>query len=256
MATSDKSSGSQGKASHARSISYHDTENMIDDDQAEEHKGLNPQSVSRTAVPRPRFFPESAPIELENIVVEPEPQKTYEEVVRYLEQKLGQSRDVGSLQREEDQKLRNYLFKIPPDFEEAKRHGKAMKVRVSQQDARGDISKQCTDCKRVLPEYTRKLGMCESTDNLIEHGDGFPLLFQFLGFLVLLFTLLFVFQGVFFYIALLVELDGQDLSVVNLFSVDVVVSKDADGKHTAHEGLVVVYTVLTFVTNLVIIAIV
>lgn len=256
MATSDKSSGSQKKPDKASSISYQDTENMMEDEQDEEQKGLNIRTAPRAGDFQPKFFPASTPIELENIILEPEPERTYEEVIQHLEDRIRQSRDVGSLQREEDEKLHNYLFKIPPDFEEAKRHGKAMKVRVSQEDARGDRAKQCIDCKRVLPEYTRKLGMCESTDHLIEHGDGFPLLFQFLGFLVLLFTLLFVFQGIFFYIALLVELDGQDLSVVNLFSVDVVVDKGADGKHTAPDGLIIVYTALTFVTNLVIIAIV
>ena len=147
-------------------------------------------------------------------------------------------------------KLHEYLFRIPPDFKAAKQHGSAMKIRVSPENLKVDESNQWIDCKRLLPEHTRQLGLCESPQNLIEHGDGFPLLFQFLKFIIIMFISVLILQGIFFILASIIESDRRDITLVNLLSVHVIVERDANGKHIADDTLINLYEYLTLLTNI------
>lgn len=131
-----------------------------------------------------------------------------------------------------------------------------MKVRVSNDGLQGDEEKQCIDCKRLLPQYARPLGIWETSNLLIEHGDGFPLLFQFLKFIIILFIWMFIFQGIFFIVILLLENGGKDPSLVNLFSVSVIVERNQNGSYKTNPTLIRVYVVLTLLTNLFVIVLI
>ena len=96
-------------------------------------------------------------------------------------------------------KVVNYLFAIPPDFEKAKQHGEAQQLKWSINSI-DVVENKWIWWDKVLPEYTRRLRLWESPSLLIEHGDGFPLLFQFLKFLAAMFTVKFILLGLFGFI--------------------------------------------------------
>lgn len=142
MATSDKSSNSPYQDKHS-SISYHDTDNVMED-ASEESKDGQLIKVPTNEFFQPKFFPPHStgkPLQVEDIELAEKPQSTHNEMIAHLEKLIHENRE-GNARRKEEEKLQRYLFKIPPDFEEAKRHGKAMKVRVSRRDLEGGEDKQ------------------------------------------------------------------------------------------------------------------
>lgn len=84
------------------------------------------------------------------------------------------------------------------------------------------------------------------------HGDGFPLLFQFFKFIVLLFTSMFVFQGAYFIFVTIYYFSREDdrFKFSNSTSVDIIVDDDGE----IDDELVLVYEIIAFLTNLLIIA--
>lgn len=167
---------------------------------------------------------------------------------------------MTDLKKQEVERLNNYLFQIPPDFEAAKVHREAMKARVpfdiEECAAEENFEKLCIDCQRKGPDQTRYLGLWEDTKLLIAHGDGFPLLFQFLRFIVLLFVLMFIFQGIYFFIVMVVlwsegDLENRKASIVDILSIDYLVN--GENGNEIDQKLVVVYEVLSLLTNIMII---
>lgn len=70
---------------------------------------------------------------------------------------------MTDLKKQEVERLNNYLFQIPPDFEAAKVHREAMKARVpfdiEECAAEENFEKLCIDCQRKGPDQTRYLGL-------------------------------------------------------------------------------------------------
>lgn len=85
----------------------------------------------------------------------------------------------------------------------------------------------------------------------MEHGDGFPLLFQFIKFIVILFVSMFALQGVYFFIVSMIyylddENVGKDPNFFRILSVDIIVNEDGEIDHT----LVRLYEVIALLTNI------
>ncbi len=142
MSTSDKSSKSPNQGNRS-SISYHDTENVMEnsDEDSKESKIIHvPNNEYQSA----KFFPRSPPeaIDLDDIEIMEKPQETHEEMIAFLEKKIQENKDGEFRKKKEQAKLQEYLFKTPPNFNLAKKHGKAMRVRISEPEAVGDEEKQ------------------------------------------------------------------------------------------------------------------
>ncbi len=54
----------------------------------------------------------------------------------------------------------------------------------------------------------------------------------------------------------MIERDNNNINLVNLFSVSIIVEKDANGDHETSNTLLTIYIILTFLTNILIIVIV
>jgi hypothetical protein len=78
---------------------------------------------------------------VENLEGEPElPNHEREDLIDYIKQTIKKEADLSDLKKEELEKLNDYLFQIPPDFEAAKIHMEAMKARVPINDEDDDLS--------------------------------------------------------------------------------------------------------------------
>ena len=71
-----------------------------------------------------------------------EKKRTTNKIIEHLENRIKETQQEVPSKRAEFERLHEYLFKIPPDFKSAKFHGKAMKVRVSAEDAKADENNQ------------------------------------------------------------------------------------------------------------------
>ena len=84
----------------------------------------------------------------------------------------------------------------------------------------------------------------------MEHGDGFPLLFHFLKFIIFLFISMFVLQGLYFFISMLVFRgkghSNENINLVNVLSVDYIVDEE---QNDIDRTLVSVYEWLALSTN-------
>ena len=100
-----------------------------------------------------------------------------------------------------------------------------------------------------MPEFTRQLKICESSNKLILYGDGFPLLFQFMKYVVYLFIAMFILQGVYLFIVLVgfyfTQKHTEGATLTNLLSVDVIVNKEGE----VNETLVILYEVVAMLLN-------
>ena len=90
-----------------------------------------------------------------------------------------------NLEAQKLHKLSQKYFSVPPDFELAKKYREANKVRYMTSTL-DKYKYTCCCCNNMDLKQSRRLGLCEPPDMLIQYGDGFPLLFQFLRFVVLL----------------------------------------------------------------------
>ena len=97
----------------------------------------------------------SSPSPLENKTVT---QMKREQMIKSLKAKI-YHKNEDDIKKEELMKLNNYLVKIPPDFNSAMQHGKAMQMRASIREMEADDDTKCICCKRLLPEYTRQIGL-------------------------------------------------------------------------------------------------
>lgn len=139
------------------------------------------------------------------------------------------------------------LFAIPPDFKQAKLHGEAQKARYY------DPNKNYINCKwfwwaRISPEFSSYIGIWETESKIIEYGDGFPLLFQFIRFNIWIFTLLFFIQGVYMLsvgIVLYTTNYGENVSLISLFSVVSIM----DSSHNVNQPLIYIYEAISLISN-------
>lgn len=120
----------------------------------------------------------------------------YDNLQEYIKSKIEEKDKISDLKREQMRKVVNYLFCIPPDFEKAKQHGEAQQLRWATNSI-DIIENRWIWWDRILPEYTKRISLCDSPSKLIEHGDGFPLLFQSLKFMGSLFVVKFIMLGLF-----------------------------------------------------------
>lgn len=86
---------------------------------------------------------------------------------------------------------------------------------------------------------------------MIEYGEGFPLLFQFIKFIVILFVCMFALQGVYFFVvSMIYYLDddnaGEDPNFFRILSVDIIVNENGEIDST----LVTLYEVMALLTNI------
>ena len=141
----------------------------------------------------------------------------------------------------------NMLFTIPPDFKMAKLHREAQKGRYY--DPNGNyINCKWFWCGRISPEFSRYVGLWETEDKLIEYGDGFPLLFQFIRFNILIFILLFIIQGIYMVVVGIILYNsesGKDVSLISLFSVVAIM----DTNLNINQSLVYAYEALALISN-------
>jgi hypothetical protein len=174
--------------------------------------------------------------------------KHRDEIVAYLKAKLAKISGVEFIRRRELKKLNRFLFSIPPDFNKAKQHGDALKamIKISQEKQENQLWK-CWD--RVLPDNKRKVGLWEDTKLLIEYGDGFPLLFQFIKCIIILFACMFLIQGLYFYSIIVISYyladSNPDNTFINWLSVRLML-EDGEIDNT----LVDVYEAILLITNM------
>jgi hypothetical protein len=82
---------------------------------------------------------------------------------------------------------------------------------------------------KIKPEYSRPIGYWEPSKMLMPYGDGFPLLFQFMKFIIIMFVSLFIVQGIYTLIVLsLYWADGHttDESFAEYLSIKLVVEEE------------------------------
>ena len=85
------------------------------------------------------------------------------------------------------------LYAIPPDFDQAEKHGRAHRILQPKPDATSQ--EKCPCCKT---SYTNKeYSLFVDSKKLIPYGVGFPLLFQFMRFNMLIYTMMFIITGAF-----------------------------------------------------------
>lgn len=149
--------------------------------------------------------------------------------------------------------MAKYLFQVPPDFEKAKLHGESQKFRSY--DPSIDIQSSCWYwCQRVSPEYSRPFRLWESPKKMIQYGDGFPLLFQFMRYIMILFTMLFFVQGLFNLLIAIIywSKNNSSINLSKIFSIDSILNDTGNERDT----IVVIYEVIAMLANFSIIALV
>jgi len=173
-----------------------------------------------------------------------------QDLVEFLTMQMKNSTVASDIKKRELEKMKRYLFTIPPDFEEAKRHGNAQKLRISLEGAK-ERKNRCICCDRLKPEFTRKVGYCEDPRVMIEHGDGFPLLFQFIKYVAALFAGMLIFQGIFFFIVNMYHFFSES---VNFTLANFISANNIIGDKELGTDIIYVYEVSALLTNIVMIA--
>lgn len=170
------------------------------------------------------------------------------QIIAQLRSSLSRKRSLVDIKKQEITNITDLLFKIPPDLTKAKVHAEAQKARLYN-DKANLINCRCFWCDRVVPEYTELIPLCGPPSKLIQYGDGFPLLFQFMKYVTYLFIALFIIQGIYFFIVIVIlyfsKSDMSDFSIAKVLSVDIIVQEDG----TSHKQLIIVYEVLAMLCN-------
>jgi hypothetical protein len=127
------------------------------------------------------------------------------------------------------------------------KHGDAQKIRITKEGV-GDITEDKWICwNKINPKFRRQVGIWENPRILMEHGDGFPLLFQFMKFIIILFVWMFIFQGIYFFIVNMIFFFEEDknFTITNFLSVDIIIEDEK-----ASDTLIRIYEAIALLTNL------
>lgn len=141
----------------------------------------------------------------------------------------------------------NMLFAIPPNWEQARIHGEAQRARYY--DPHQNLFNcKCFWCGRVTPEFSRNIGLWEKEDKLIEYGDGYPLLFQFIRQIIWLFVYVFIIQGIYMIILGIVlyrTVLYESVTFISFLSIQAI--ENPNDKF--NQSIVIIYEVLSMITN-------
>lgn len=174
--------------------------------------------------------------------------KSIKAMLQQQTKKVLQRKTTIEIKQDEMKLLQDRLFAIPPNLDIAKQHAQAQQMRYygSEVDI---INGSCFCCNRVLPKHSRAIGLWEKGENLIKYGDGYWLLFQFLKFIITIFVLMFIIQGVFLYIwsVILYSIGKKkDINFVSMLSVDGIMDDDGN----IINELEFLYNLIFMLTNL------
>lgn len=104
----------------------------------------------------------------------------------------------------------------------------------------------------VDPDASKQLGLLEAPDKLISYGDGFPLLFQFMKFIIIFLIVVFAFQGLCFLLLITIifmrDNSTEDVDLDHFFSISLI-QKEAD----EYPEIVYAYDTISMFTNFLVI---
>lgn len=96
--------------------------------------------------------------------------------------------------------IEDMLDRVPPDFDLAKRHGEASKIKnfYDPHDVKGtEEGLVCECCGMPTFKMVPKYGMCSNTSKLDALGSGFPLFYSFKKYTLYMFIVMFILVGIY-----------------------------------------------------------